>query len=175
MFKPHRCLAFERSLADETQQCGSRIEQSAHGRGRKRPHVLLQYLIRVLVTFRKVERGVGQIWQTVQLRKKTCSGLNGPALRCIPAGKHCRTQMRHPFKALLNTPDEKLSTPDGSIVSVASAVQTDAEYSLRPFATLGQNRRYVRPMVLNNNASRNSQAVRVACRGKLRMCIPDEY
>jgi hypothetical protein len=80
--------------------------------------------------------------------------------------------MPYPFKTLLNTPDEKLSTPDRSIVSVASSVQTDSKHSLGPFATLGQNRRYMRPMVLNNNGSRNSQTFRIARRGKLRVSIP---
>src|SRR5215469_7300836 len=75
MFKPHCGLPFEGSLANKAKQGGRRIEQSSHGGCRTRPHLLLQHLRRVVVTFRKMERGICQIWQAIDLSQKSSRSL----------------------------------------------------------------------------------------------------
>src|ERR1700722_2166 len=67
----------------------------------------------------------------------------------IAACQRRRAQMRHPFEALHNTPDEELAAPDRSVVSEARSIKADAHNAVLPGRPFGEDRCDVRPMVLD--------------------------
>src|SRR5271154_1362793 len=56
--------------------------------------------------------------------------------RCIAAGEQCAAKMGDSLKPIAHAADEKLAAPDRAVISVACAVETDADDTFLPFAAL---------------------------------------
>src|SRR5271156_5374332 len=69
--------------------------------------------------------------------------------RCIAAGEQCTAKMSHSLETAANAADEKLATPDRAVISVACAVETDADDTFLPFASLRKHGGNVSAVVLD--------------------------
>ena len=71
--------------------------------------------------------------------------------------------MSHAIEAFFDASDENLAAPDGAVVTVSGAVETDADHALVPFASLGEHGRDVGAMMLHRERfCRSTQALQHA-------------
>jgi hypothetical protein len=152
MLQPHRRLALEGDLAREAKECGDRIEQPSGGGRRKGAHARLDQAACLAIAPWKGERRRGHVRDGGELRQEAGGGLYRLARGRVAPRQGCRTHMPDAREPGGDATDEELSAPDRAVVAVAGSVEGDADHAPLECATLGEDARHVRAMVLNGMA-----------------------
>src|SRR5580704_6705945 len=134
--EPHRSLAFKRYGARETEQRSRAVEQTPHGGSGERTNVSVHQLQSSAKAQWERERRNREVPEFIESRQKTGSCLNWLRGSRIAAGQNGGSQMSDALEASAHAADKNLAAPDGSIIAVARAVETDTDDLLVPCSTL---------------------------------------
>src|SRR5581483_6494221 len=169
VFEPHCGLALKADFAGEPQKRGGGIEKASHRCRLENANVFVDQFQRSTVASGKMKWRRLEIRTARKLPQKSSRALHRKSSGRVSAGQICASEMMYAIETGAHIPDEKLATPDCSIISKSSAIETDPNDPPIPGLPFRQNGRDVGPVVLNRDFARGGKIQRVGTGCVLRM------